>query len=71
MCIYFSGDRRRCQSLAVLDRAYDGKNGSLAFAAGAMMYLVNDELIPQSNSMHSHLANTGLIADLLIGFVML
>ena len=45
--------------------------GSLAFAAGAMMYIVNDELIPQSNSMHSHLANTGLISGLLVGFVML
>ncbi len=42
--------------------------GSLAFAAGAMMYIVNDELIPQSNSMHSHSANAGLIAGLVIGF---
>jgi len=45
--------------------------GSLAFAAGAMVYIVNDELIPQSNSMHSHMANAGLIAGLLIGFVLL
>ena len=45
--------------------------GSLAFAAGAMIYIVNDELIPQANSMHSHLANTGLIAGLLVGFALL
>jgi zinc transporter, ZIP family len=42
--------------------------GSLAFAAGAMIYIVNDELIPQSNSMHSHSANAGLIFGLLLGF---
>ncbi len=42
--------------------------GSLAFAAGAMIYIVNDELIPQSNSMHSHTANAGLIFGLLLGF---
>lgn len=45
--------------------------GSLAFAAGAMIYIVNDELIPQANGMHSHAANAGLIAGLLIGFAML
>ena len=45
--------------------------GSLAFAAGAMVYIVNDELVPQSNSMNSHLANIGLIAGLLTGFVLL
>ncbi len=44
--------------------------GSLAFAAGAMMYIVNDELIPQSNHMHSHAANAALVAGLLLGFVM-
>ncbi len=45
--------------------------GSLAFAAGAMIYIVNDELIPQANSMNSHLGNAGLIAGLLIGFALL
>lgn len=45
--------------------------GSLAFAAGAMIYIVNDELIPQANALHSHLANAGLIVGMLIGFVML
>ncbi|OEF98138.1 zinc/iron permease [Desulfuribacillus alkaliarsenatis] len=43
--------------------------GSLAFAAGAMFYIVNDELIPQANKMHAHIANLGLILGLLIGFV--
>ena len=45
--------------------------GSLAFAAGAMIYIVNDELIPQANVMNSHLANAGLIFGLLLGFVFL
>ena len=45
--------------------------GSLAFAAGAMVYIVNDELIPQANGMHSHLANGGLIVGLLMVFVLL
>jgi ZIP family zinc transporter len=41
---------------------------SLAFAAGAMFYIVNDELLPSANGLHSHMANAGLIAGLLIGF---
>lgn len=45
--------------------------GSLAFAAGAMIYIVNDELIPQANSMHSHYGNAGLIVGLLAGFYIL
>ncbi|HLV08596.1 MAG TPA: ZIP family metal transporter, partial [Halanaerobiales bacterium] len=45
--------------------------GSLAFAAGAMVYIVNDELIPQANSLHSHFANAGIIVGLLIGFSIL
>ncbi|SHF21160.1 ZIP family metal transporter [Alkalibacter saccharofermentans] len=45
--------------------------GSLAFAAGAMIYIVNDELVPQANGLHSHLANAGIIAGTLIGFAML
>ncbi len=46
-------------------------SGSLAFAAGAMVYIVNDELIPQANSMNSHFANAGLIVGLLLGFIIL
>ena len=45
--------------------------GSLAFAAGAMVYIVNDELIPQGHKMHSHLSNAGIIAGLLIAFGLL
>ncbi len=45
--------------------------GSLAFAAGAMVYIVNDELVPQSNNMHSHFANAGMISGLLLGFTIL
>ncbi|OPJ55861.1 ZIP family metal transporter [Alkalithermobacter paradoxus] len=45
--------------------------GSLAFAAGAMVYIVNDELIPQANTMHSHNANLGMIIGLLLGFILL
>src|SRR6056297_210380 len=43
----------------------------LAFAAGAMIYIVNDELIPQSNIMHNHFANAGMIIGLLLGFAIL
>lgn len=45
--------------------------GSMAFAAGAMVYIVNDELIPQSNGMNSHLANAGLTGGLLLAFGLL
>ncbi len=43
--------------------------GSLAFAAGAMIYIVQDELIPQASGMHSHMANAGLTAGLLVGLL--
>ncbi len=45
--------------------------GALAFAAGAMIYIVHDELIPQSNRMDSHTANIGFIAGLLLGFMLI
>lgn len=44
---------------------------SMAFAAGAMVYIVNDELIPHANGMNSHRAITGLIVGLLLAFVLL
>ncbi|ADQ15575.1 ZIP family metal transporter [Halanaerobium hydrogeniformans] len=44
---------------------------SLAFAAGAMLYIVNDELIPQSNNIHSHFANAGILIGILMGFMIL
>ena len=45
--------------------------GSLAFAAGAMIYIVNDELIPQANEMNNHLGNAGFMIGLLLAFVFL
>ncbi len=45
--------------------------GSLAFAAGAMIYIVNDELIPQAKSMNNHLSIGGLIFGLILGFILL
>lgn len=39
---------------------------AMAFAAGAMIYIVSDELIPQSHKYHSHTANAGL----LLGFAL-
>ncbi len=44
--------------------------GGLAFAAGAMVYIVNDELIPRSHSLNSHIAIGGLILGLLVVFVL-
>jgi zinc transporter, ZIP family len=44
--------------------------GGLAFAAGAMVYIVNDELIPQSHKLNSHVAIGGLIFGLLVVFVL-
>ena len=45
--------------------------GSLGFAAGAMIYIVNDELVPQSNHMQEHYANAGIIIGLLVGYMIL
>ncbi len=44
--------------------------GGLAFAAGAMVYIASDELIPQSNRLNSHVSIAGLIVGLLVVFVM-
>ncbi len=44
--------------------------GGLAFAAGAMIYIVSDELIPQSHRLDSHTANAGLIVGLVLVFVL-
>ncbi len=45
-------------------------SGLLAFAAGAMIYIVHDELVPQANRLHSHMAIIGLILGVMIGFIM-
>ena len=42
---------------------------TLAVAAGAMIYIVSDELIPESHRHHSHLANAGLLAGFLLGMI--
>ncbi len=44
--------------------------GGMAFAAGAMVYIVNDELIPQSHKLSSHVAIGGLIIGLMLVFIM-
>ncbi|MFA6766008.1 MAG: ZIP family metal transporter [Clostridia bacterium] len=43
---------------------------SLAFAAGAMVYIVVDELIPQSYQLHHHLSILGIIIGIMVGFVL-
>lgn len=40
---------------------------SLGLAAGAMFYIVGDELIPQARCYHHHHANLGLVAGFLLG----
>ncbi|MGI6344021.1 MAG: ZIP family metal transporter [Bacillota bacterium] len=43
---------------------------ALGVAAGAMIYIVGDELIPESHQYHSHAANLGLLAGFILVFVM-
>ncbi|MCJ8499749.1 ZIP family metal transporter [Desulfatitalea alkaliphila] len=57
--------------LLVMQAAPAMVGGAMAFAAGAMVYIVNDELVPQSNEMNSHLANAGLISGILLAFALL
>ncbi len=45
--------------------------GSLAFAAGAMVYITNDELVVQANHLNAHMGNAGMIIGLLVGFAIL
>ncbi|ERP32063.1 ZIP family metal transporter [Chitinivibrio alkaliphilus] len=42
--------------------------GALAFAAGAMVYIVNDELVPNANKLHTHFANLGIMGGIILGF---
>lgn len=42
----------------------------LALAAGAMIYIVVDEIIPQMANLHRHVGNAALIVGLLLGFVL-
>lgn len=41
--------------------------GALGLAAGAMFYIVGDELIPQARCYHHHHANIGLVAGFVLG----
>lgn len=43
---------------------------SLAFAAGAMIYIASDELIPHSHSVHSHTANIGIVLGILLALIL-
>jgi zinc transporter ZupT len=38
----------------------------MGFAAGAMFYIVSDELIPESHAQHSHASNIGITAGVLL-----
>lgn len=43
---------------------------SLAFAAGAMIYISSDELIPHSHSVHSHSANIGIVLGIMLALLL-
>lgn len=42
----------------------------MALAAGAMVYIASDELIPQSHRYNSHMANLGILGGFLLGFIL-
>lgn len=42
---------------------------SLAFAAGAMLYIASDELIPLSHKVHSHFANAGILMGIIFALL--
>lgn len=44
--------------------------GALAFAAGAMMYIALDELVPNANKLHAHCANIGINVAIVVGFLL-
>lgn len=44
--------------------------GGMAFAAGAMVYIVVDELVPQSHKLDDHVSIGGLILGLMVVFLM-
>lgn len=43
---------------------------SLAFAAGAMIYIASDELIPHSHSVHSEFANVGIMLGIAMALLL-
>lgn len=44
--------------------------GALAFAAGCMMYIALDELVPNANKLHTSWANIGVNAAIVIGLLL-
>ena len=44
--------------------------GALGFAAGAMFYIVGDELIPQARTYHHYWANLGLVGGFVLGILL-
>ncbi len=42
---------------------------AMGFAAGAMIYIASDELIPESHRQHSHSANIGIAMGVLVTFI--
>lgn len=42
---------------------------SLSFAAGAMIYICSDELIPESHKLHSNMSNMGVMAGFIFSLV--
>lgn len=42
----------------------------LAFAAGAMIYISSDELIPKSHSSHSEFANVGILSGFILALIL-
>lgn len=57
-------------SLAVFGISVELVGIGMALAAGAMVYIVSDELIPQSHRYHSHMANFGILGGFLLGFML-
>ncbi len=44
--------------------------GALGFAAGAMFYIVGDELIPHARNYHHYWANIGLVGGFVLGVLL-
>jgi len=42
---------------------------SLSFAAGAMIYICSDELIPESHKLHSNMSNAGVMTGFIFSLV--
>ncbi|NLY53095.1 MAG: ZIP family metal transporter [Firmicutes bacterium] len=55
---------------AVLSVSPEFISSAMALAGGAMIYIVSDELIPQSHEYHSHAANFGLVAGFVLGYML-